>query len=734
MSFNNLVSQALQGVSFKDRSTRYAFETNWSNGEVVQRGSGTNYGENGFLRPGWPHRKLVDYLYGRVLEHYEIGADFYDVVTRDWKVKLAAGIVPRGLEVDALFVESLEYELEKTLKAKFEDEVKDSMGLTNLSSELTSAISKEFDSISKASRSDAAFGGYRDVQASSGTNGVVQGTGRLIGAVLLALHLIIDYAVEMRDQNTRVSSEAFNQPKPVDSIIDDFAVEAQTFANALAESAAYASATIALTLSANKTENIISALLGVWNISISFNTVTNVCRYRNRNEEARRKICDEKMSSIKKAVYSLMRVDQRESFDNPFAENLDNLVEGFVAKARYYNTGESMIASFESAYSRVKSSPSDESRSIEFIRQLLQEFIPGTFHVNSYLQEHLVCIYEALDEMLSLARLSPASGVAGAEELYRDLLQFQPALEASIERGPIVFGFVRKHEHWYQNPLPATLGYVLRPFLWRGHIVNRTFAVLQRAKALQNMDGAVATLSRPVSDLTELHFATKESEVASMVIFSSSVVFYFSIFFSFFRLIEFVLDSYPKWLQKLLAILPWTSLVSLIGSLLAINHFARKLGHLFRLASALSVMKSDARVQRILVVTKIQEFVVFVRLLVSVAATIALPWALLVMQFDDEINNQSILQRLPVYVAVFATGAAIFALALFFLVEFFVRYNLDPMLGKVVRALMSPSKHATEIYAVFVSVVGVNFACGHSLIQYFCLFVCPSINHHETGV
>jgi hypothetical protein len=47
MSFNNLVGHALLGVPFEERIQRYSFETNWSNGEVVQRGTGSNYGEDG---------------------------------------------------------------------------------------------------------------------------------------------------------------------------------------------------------------------------------------------------------------------------------------------------------------------------------------------------------------------------------------------------------------------------------------------------------------------------------------------------------------------------------------------------------------------------------------------------------------------------------------------------------------------------------------------------------------
>lgn len=45
MSINNLVGQALSGVGVVDRVQRYVFETNWSNGEVVQRGTGANYGQ-----------------------------------------------------------------------------------------------------------------------------------------------------------------------------------------------------------------------------------------------------------------------------------------------------------------------------------------------------------------------------------------------------------------------------------------------------------------------------------------------------------------------------------------------------------------------------------------------------------------------------------------------------------------------------------------------------------------
>ena len=53
MLFNNFIRQAIIGVPFIDRFRLYCFETNWNNGEVVLRGCGSNFGEEGFLRPGF---------------------------------------------------------------------------------------------------------------------------------------------------------------------------------------------------------------------------------------------------------------------------------------------------------------------------------------------------------------------------------------------------------------------------------------------------------------------------------------------------------------------------------------------------------------------------------------------------------------------------------------------------------------------------------------------------------
>jgi len=86
MTFNNFVAQTLHGVNVTDRIQRYSFENNWSNGEVVQRGTGSNYGQSGFLRPGFTYKELVNYVYAQAEEHQAIGALQEELLTRDWKV------------------------------------------------------------------------------------------------------------------------------------------------------------------------------------------------------------------------------------------------------------------------------------------------------------------------------------------------------------------------------------------------------------------------------------------------------------------------------------------------------------------------------------------------------------------------------------------------------------------------------------------------------------------------
>jgi hypothetical protein len=707
MTFNNFVAQALHGVKFQDRIQRYAFETNWSNGEVVQRGTGSNYGEDGLLRPSFTYRHLIDYLYAQAQEHREIGSyPEESFLSRDWKIKLASALVPRGLETDALFHEAIYGRLESEIGKKFEDEVMKTLGGDELSQEARNAIKKQMNFL-KASNAItqqmSSLTRHRNASvispdamtgesAGSDNDRIILETSEILESVVNALIETIVESIDLRSRNQRISSEAAHQPKSVDTFLDDFAVEAQNFANTLTQSVAFATGAIALGSLSGQAADYISPLLGVLNIFISFGTMTNVSRYKIRNEEARLLFCDTKMLRVLKGVFSLMTQDQRDQFPrekNPFAEDLGRKINTFFEKAKYYGVDDAETIPVRAAYARLMESVNDPLHVISFMRQLVTEFIPSTFHANSYLKDNLVDIYKVLHEMLSFMghKQKNAVLVGGVGELYLMLLMFRPRFEASIQRGEVRSGFLKERK-WYQWSLPVTSVYLFRPLLSKciGSITLETREILTNVKRAQSNSDRKDTLRRETRDLEELYFATNESEIGSMIFLSGLIVFVTSTLFTIFRVVATARpsdsegDPEEQWVRTLLQITMWASVGSLFGALLAVFHLIRKMKHLLKLDATLGKgnMATDRKVVQVRTITRTQGLLTAVRLATNALACVALPWTVYESRRDEPDTD------LPVLIAIIAVLMAVGATVFFFLVEFVIRYKLDPCLGRVV--------------------------------------------------
>jgi hypothetical protein len=258
------------------------------------------------------------------------------------------------------------------------------------------------------------------------------------------------------------------------------------------------------------------------------------------------------------------------------------------------------------------------------------------------------------------------------------LLDFQPKLEASLERGDIKHGFIRERS-WHQTEVPVTLRYLLSPILGRTTVAGKILSILKKAEAMQS-SASNDVLKRPIRDLRELYHATKESEVGSMIVLTGFVVFCFSIFFSVFRLVEWV-GGERDWVRIVLDASAWAALGSMLGASLAAFHFVRKLKHLFNLHAALRRMRTDPQIHHVIKVTRTQEWLTVVRLATVVAAAVALPWSIALSTWGSKISSS---EDIPVYIASAAVVAAVGATIFFLFVEFFVRYNLDPCLGPAV--------------------------------------------------
>jgi hypothetical protein len=687
MSFNNFVAQALHGVKFQDRIQRYAFETNWSNGEVVERGTGSNFGEDGLLRPGFTYQHLIDYLYAQAQEHREIGSNSDEsILSRDWKTKLSTSLVPRGLENDVVFLEAVYGQLKLEIGRKFTDEVLKTLGGEELSEEAGTAISRQMSSLTghwwnvSGTASDVVAG----VSAGSDNDKIILETRTALESVVTALTQTIAHSIELRSRNQRISSEAVNQPKPVDSFLDDFAVEAQNFTNSLTQSVAFATGAIAfgsLQLE-GQASDLLSPFLGVLSIVSSFGTITNVSRYKIRNEEARLLFYDKKMLRVLKGVFSLISPDSRDMFPvdkNPFAEDLGQKVKTFFEHAKYYDMDNADTEPVAAAYGHLMESCNDSLRIISFMRQLVTEFIPSTYHANSYLQDDLVNIYKILHEMLSLTGRNNVGKMKGSYDLFEKLLLFRPRLEASIQRDEVNYGFLKERK-WYQWSLPVTLQYLFSSFLPKrfssialeSGIIAATVKQMKMQSVLEGND----CLHREARDLEELYFATNESEIGSMLFLAGLIVFVTATLFSIFRVVESIWSGTPG---ILLEITRWASIGSLFAALLASFHLIRKMKQLMKLDYTLGKgrMAADAQVVRVRTVTRTQELLTVVRLLTNLLAIVALPWNVSVQTWGGS-------NTLPVRFAIAALFMAIFATLFFFVVEFVVRYNLDSCLGQVV--------------------------------------------------
>jgi hypothetical protein len=185
------------------------------------------------------------------------------------------------------------------------------------------------------------------------------------------------------------------------------------------------------------------------------------------------------------------------------------------------------------AYDRLMEAVNYPLHVISFMRQLVTEFIPSTFHANSYLKDNLVNTYKVLHEMLSFMghKRKNAVLVGGVGELYQMLIMFRPRLKASIQRGEVRYGFLKERK-WYQRSLLVTSVYLFRPLLSKcvGSIALETREILTNVKHAQSNTERKDTLRRETRDLEELYFATNESEIGSMIFLSGLIVFVTSTF------------------------------------------------------------------------------------------------------------------------------------------------------------------------------------------------------------
>ena len=713
MSFNEFIRRANEGASLLERFRIYSKETNWSNCEVVTRGTVGDFGD-GFLRPGILYRDCIDYLHSKIIEHHESGQDPDEILSRDWLRKMAAAFVPRGMEMNIDFLIAFRKHWQDTVFHKILTEVQNETNTPDRM--LENAFRSRMEEMSLVEPCSEGF--WQLFLSGLATNGEKRQQLKKQMEVATCLNTIcnqvIDFAAESFLFNERISSELVNQPLPVDSIVDDFAVEAQNFANALTVSAALGACILALQLVDSQLADLSAAIFGGLNILNAFGTMAgnyvalfffawctcvllsthlslfvvamaDVSRYKIRNEEARVLFKDKLFLDIKKSVFSLLDRKTRKSIHRQY----DPVLTGLTDSARRFRStviyqGYEEPTYFDDLFKTVLHDAYNVSKLKLFNRYIAQELIADTYHVNSYVQDSLVVLYRQVEEMISLIS-EPKNDAdrtnSETKRLFVHLIYFEDRLESSLQRGPVLWGFLksRRFVHW-------DISIVLRYFyslLWTiipygncfiAPIEHQTAFVLRKLNILSN-DHFKTCLRREIRDVESLYWATRESDIASLIFVSSFLTFVTSIVFTVARLVG---------IKYLLNLAFFSAAASALGAILAVFHLVRKLFILFHLWILLSTkskevaspFKKDLRLIRRVTVTQI--LLTLARLAASAAAAVALPFSVAETGYGDRIQSPD---GLSLWFALGSMLAAVGSTIFFFLVEYVVRHQLSTELG-----------------------------------------------------
>jgi hypothetical protein len=284
----------------------------------------------------------------------------------------------------------------------------------------------------------------------------------------------------------------------------------------------------------------------------------------------------------------------------------------------------------------LKSKINNPDAILEFHLRITSYFLPELYHVNSYIQEDLVDIARVLEDMHHLLTQKVDKYTDDAKSLFNRLTAFTPRLEKSLQRGPVNFGFLKQRGifHWdcsvvfkYFYSLLCCAG--TRRSTPLAPIQTETLGIVKQAKALSSKHNN-EVLRREIRDLEQLYWATRESDIASMIFCSGFLGFVASIIFSVSRIVTRAGGG-----VGLRDLAFWASAPSATGAALASFHLVRKWFILVGLWRALggkarSVDSADdyEAIRRAKGVTFTQILLTLSRLFAAGAAAGALPGAI----------------------------------------------------------------------------------------------------------
>eukprot|EP00536_Pseudo-nitzschia_multiseries_P014351 jgi/Psemu1/262116/estExt_Genewise1Plus.C_6880014 len=701
MHFNNFVKAASDGVPLIERFRLYSQGTNWSNGEIIEKGTMTSFGQDAFLRPGFSFTDGMKYLRARIIESMEAEQDVNDLLSRRWKVKFAASMIPRGMELNGKFISSLIKDIisvifDMFLKAVLNDDlVKPDEGLEDTLKARRDEMSHE--------RHEMEYNFY--------WNTFIRGLEVSFDGVSLkrlkdfhcevarrmehCVHEVIDFAKEAHLYNQRFSQELWNQPKSADSIVEDFALQARNFPNTLTLLTTFSATSVALCYLVSPEENLVTLpetcgfLIGIINVLLSFGILSKIRQYKNRNEEARAMYCFTHYSDLKKTVFRVMdkkyrldvaldQKDRRFVFkgSDPYLEDLEQKKHRFMEDVMHYDLEDPDEFIYD--YRRLLERKTQPDAFKHFQKLLVTYYISDVYQINSNAQERLVEMHKVCDEIrVLLAQEDYKSRPGGKEQMpqfFDRISEFGDLLKHSDQLG--ISSFFRRFICCCCTRKKARLS----------SITNETLGIIKDAEIVSKAyRGRI--LKRQILDLEYLYRASVEMNKAFFVFVLTWIIFVVSIIFVISRIVGMTGAGDTV----MIGVGIWSQMVNIVGGLVSLLYFVRNLykslwlwvtlsAKIKRTAGTLDPMIHYG-LRQVRSAASAQVFLTTLRFSAVLCSIVALPWAIVLVGVPMKAGTSL---QMPLNIALVGFFQVIGSVILSFLFEYFINYNLPPTLGKYV--------------------------------------------------
>ena len=698
VQFNRFLRTAMEGLPTAVRIQLYSKEINWTNGKIIDTSTMGCYGEDGLLRPGFSNKQVLRYVWWQIVGGKEnIESHF----SRDWLTKFSASMVPRGMPLNIKFIESLKDDTNLAIFDLFAEAAKNDYSI-DWSESLEETLKARRDEISKQREENGRnklyweefFEGWKTSLTDASHERLQGHFGETAKEAEIFVNKVIDFAKESHLYDRRKGQELWNQPKPVDSVVGDFAEDGRTLPSYMAQLTAICTASVALVLYAERLDNnknmeliveICSIVVAAISLILSALIIANSWKYKIRNREARAIYLNHHLLSLKKAAFGAMDTKERgeESDDeNPFLQDLEEKKKKFVEDVIYYGLEDPDEFIYD--YKRLMER-SDQAASFEHFQKLLVTYyISDVYQSNSYVQESLVEVYKVCDEIHALLTLERKKTEVKERDhvtnLFHRARDLGPLLEKSINTGLFNLDLFAALRYFASVLCISTIKDEI-PVI---PIETEVYGIIKTARKVRDEHFGLI-LKREVPDLEYLHRVMVESDKGSLVFLSAILVFISSAILAVSRIV--VISFNDKTILAAIAL--WSQLSVAILAFISVRYFASYLYHCLwlwikiglKIAARQRFKKYGRKVRGFIFM---EFFLALIRLCVILASLAALAWCI-AMYFPETTGAEESL--VPLFIAAVAFGTSILTPLLSWTAEFFLGYRFPTKLGDIVNGL-----------------------------------------------